>query len=99
MISCYLNWYVHVLKSAGLQKKDKLFRSYMYWISINQISGMSVGMQGNMGMQAGMMGNMPVGSMGMQSKMMGQSQFQQKTDAAFSAFGNFGKKWSKVHMF
>ncbi|XP_065924449.1 clathrin interactor 1 isoform X5 [Magallana gigas] len=54
--------------------------------------GMSVGMQGNMGMQAGMMGNMPVGSMGMQSKMMGQSQFQQKTDAAFSAFGNFGKK-------
>lgn len=53
---------------------------------------MSVGMQGNMGMQAGMMGNMPVGSMGMQSKMMGQSQFQQKTDAAFSAFGYFGKK-------
>lgn len=54
--------------------------------------GMTVGMQGNMGMQTGMMGNMPVGSMGMQSKMMGQSQFQQKTDAAFSAFGNFGKK-------
>lgn len=54
--------------------------------------GMAVGMQGNMGMQTGMMGNMPVGSMGMQGKMMGQSQFQQKTDAAFSAFGNFGKK-------
>lgn len=53
---------------------------------------MTVGMQGNMGMQTGMMGNMPVGSIGMQSKMMGQSQFQQKTDAAFSAFGNFGKK-------
>nr|XP_022287504.1 clathrin interactor 1-like isoform X4 [Crassostrea virginica] len=54
--------------------------------------GMTVGMQGNMGMQAGMMGSMPGGSMGMQSKMMGQSQFQQKTDAAFSSFGNFGKK-------
>ncbi|XP_061171574.1 clathrin interactor 1-like isoform X11 [Saccostrea echinata] len=53
--------------------------------------GMSVGMQGSMGMQTGM-GNMPSGSMGMQSKMMGQSQFQQRTDAAFSSFGNFGKK-------
>ncbi|XP_056005946.1 clathrin interactor 1-like isoform X33 [Ostrea edulis] len=48
--------------------------------------GMSVGMQGNMGMQTGMMGNM-----GMQSKMMGQSSFQQRTDAAFSSFGNLGK--------
>lgn len=43
-------------------------------------------MQGNMGMQTGMMGNM-----GMQSKMMGQSSFQQRTDAAFSSFGNLGK--------
>ena len=49
--------------------------------------------QGGMGMQAGMM--MPgggavrmQGNMNMQTTMVGASAFQQRTDSAFSTFGN-----------
>ncbi|XP_069139988.1 clathrin interactor 1-like isoform X2 [Argopecten irradians] len=49
---------------------------------MGQGMGMAVNMQGGMGM---------MGSMNMQSSMMGQSSFQQRTDQAFSAFGNIKK--------
>ncbi|XP_021357829.1 clathrin interactor 1-like isoform X3 [Mizuhopecten yessoensis] len=49
---------------------------------MGQGMGMAVNMQGGMGM---------MGSMNMQSTMMGQSSFQQRTDQAFSGFGNTKK--------
>lgn len=49
---------------------------------MGQGMGMAVNMQGGMGM---------MGSMNMQTAMMGQSSFQQRTDQAFSTFGNIKK--------
>lgn len=53
---------------------------------MNSAGGM--GMQGNM-MMPGRSGVGMQGNMNMQTTMVGASPFQQRTDNAFSGFGNF----------